>query len=263
MGFPLHTVNVTGGATPPVKSDELVVTLGKDTPFAPAANSISAIDQVNNAGTGYTQLPAMAFTGGTGSGGIAVVTGLKAVTATVAAAGVSYSASDTITLSNGVILTVLSRTGTGVATVGVTTAGVATPTAPVNPLVQVSTNNAAGGAGGGQGATFTVLWGINAVQIINSGSYTVAPTGASFTPANGQGSNGAVQSIHLGGNGLPIYVGLSGLELPQPMMLFGQASVPAITSTAYKRFDVQAVRLDPITAAVSIAAGTCDLLAVG
>lgn len=73
--------------------------------------------------------------------------------AVVAAGGSGYAVGNTITLTNGVILTVATLTVSAVATVTITNAGlVAGGSEPVNPVAQVSTN------GAGTGATFTLTW---------------------------------------------------------------------------------------------------------
>lgn len=74
--------------------------------------------------------------------------------AVVAAGGSTYAVGNTITLANGVVLTVLTISGTAVATVAITTAGsLAYPTTPpTNPVAQVSTS------GSGTGATFNLTW---------------------------------------------------------------------------------------------------------
>lgn len=73
--------------------------------------------------------------------------------AVVAAGGSGYAIGNTITLANGVILTVATLSTTAVATVTVSNGGsVATASKPANPVAQVSSN------GGGTGATFTLTW---------------------------------------------------------------------------------------------------------
>jgi hypothetical protein len=77
------------------------------------------------------------------------------VTAAAAAAGGSgYVANDTITLGNGVVVTVATLTAGAVATVTITNGGSisATTTPPANPVAQVSTS------GAGTGATFNLTW---------------------------------------------------------------------------------------------------------
>lgn len=261
MGIDLHTIAIAAGGSPPIFPDRLVMLIQKALAFKAAARSITAIDTITNKGTGYTTLPVMAFTGGTGAEGVGVVTALEAVSANITspgAGGTSFNISDTITMPNGVVLSVASVTGTAIATLTVITAGSVTPSAPVNPAAPLSVL-----PNTGRNALINILWGISAVQIVNSGSYSVAPTGASFTPVDGNGSNAAVQSFKLGGNGLPIYVGVTAPGHPSPLVVTGTPSVPAIVSVAYKSQYAIALRLDPITAAVSIAAGTIDFVAQG
>lgn len=80
---------------------------------------------------------------------------LRHVTAaTVAAGGTGYAVGNTITLANGVVLTVATITAGAVATVSITNSGsfAATGTLPTNPQPQVSTS------GTGTGATFNLTW---------------------------------------------------------------------------------------------------------
>jgi phage tail sheath gpL-like len=74
-------------------------------------------------------------------------------TAIVAAGGTNYAIGNTITLANGVVLTVLTLAVTAVATVAITNPGnYPAGTPPTNPQAQVSTS------GTGTGATFTLTW---------------------------------------------------------------------------------------------------------
>ena len=88
-----------------------------------------------------------------------MITSTKKVgTAVVAAAGTGYAVGNTITLTNGVVLTVATLSVTAVATVTITNAGsVPTGAIPTNPVAQVSTN------GTGTGASFTLTWVDNVV----------------------------------------------------------------------------------------------------
>jgi len=77
----------------------------------------------------------------------------KVGTAVVAAGGNGYAVGNTITLPDGVVLTVATLTATAVATVTITNAGsVYTGAVPTNPVAQQSTN------GTGTGASFTLTW---------------------------------------------------------------------------------------------------------
>jgi hypothetical protein len=97
--------------------------------------------------------------------GIAV----SVVSATVSAGGTGYAVSDTITLANGVVLTVQTLNVTAVATVSVTNGG-SVATAPANPQAQVSTS------GTGTGATFDLTWGGGDFSAVSSAANTVAAT---------------------------------------------------------------------------------------
>jgi hypothetical protein len=72
--------------------------------------------------------------------------------AAVAAGGTGYAVGDTITLPNGVVLTVATLAVSAVATVTITNAGNVAGTPPANPQAQVSTS------GAGTGATFNLTW---------------------------------------------------------------------------------------------------------
>jgi phage tail sheath gpL-like len=72
--------------------------------------------------------------------------------AVVAAGGSGYAVNDTITLTDGVILTVATVTAGAVATVAIANHGSVAGTPPANPVAQVSSS------GAGFGATFTLTW---------------------------------------------------------------------------------------------------------
>lgn len=78
----------------------------------------------------------------------------KVSVAVVASGGTGYAVGNTISLGNGVILTVATITGSVVATATITNAGSipAAATPPTNPVAQVSTT------GTGTGATFNLTW---------------------------------------------------------------------------------------------------------
>lgn len=137
-------------------------------PFA-TGSKVTAVSVVTPGS--YTTAPTVTFTAAPGGGVTATGTPVfGAISATVAAGGANYVVGDTITLSNGVVLTVLTLAGSAVATASVTTPGTAT-TLPANPRAQVSTS------GIGTGATFTLAWGLTSVTITNAGQgYLVTPT---------------------------------------------------------------------------------------
>jgi hypothetical protein len=85
----------------------------------------------------------------TGAGGVAQVV----TAAAVQAGGSNYAIGDLITLSNGVVLRVLTLSTTAVATASVVNGGSSqTASPPANPIAQVSTT------GTGSGATFNLTW---------------------------------------------------------------------------------------------------------
>jgi hypothetical protein len=78
----------------------------------------------------------------------------KVSVAVVASGGTGYAVGNTISLGNGVVLTVATLTTTAVATATITNPGSipAAATPPTNPVAQVSSS------GAGTGATFTLTW---------------------------------------------------------------------------------------------------------
>jgi hypothetical protein len=95
--------------------------------------------------------------GSTGEFGIWTVHDIafkKVSVAVVAAGGTGYAVGNTISVGNGVVLTVATLTTTAVATVTITNPGSipAASTPPTNPVAQVSSS------GAGTGATFTLTW---------------------------------------------------------------------------------------------------------
>src|SRR5215831_16219908 len=85
--------------------------------------------------------------------GTMLVSTKKVSTAVVAAGGTGYVVGNTITLTNGVVLTVATITAGAVATATVTTAGsVPSGAIPATPVAQVSSN------GPGTGASFNLTW---------------------------------------------------------------------------------------------------------
>jgi hypothetical protein len=101
-------------------------------------------------------------------GGVTVLAGITSSvnSAVVAAGGTGYAVGNTITLPNGVVLTVATLAVTAVATVTITNPGSVT-TPPVNPVAQSSSS------GAGTGATFNLTW---AGDVPNKGSGPGSPT---------------------------------------------------------------------------------------
>lgn len=153
-------------------------------PVSDIAAGIASFSGIT-AGTGYTSIPAVSFTGGTtgltGGGGAVAFAKMKVLTATVAAGGTGYVVGNTINLGNGVVFTVATLSGSAVATFTVTNGG-SLSSIPANPVAQVSTN------GAGTGATFNfATFGLESLDLRVPGAYTSAPT-VVFTGGAGTGA---------------------------------------------------------------------------
>lgn len=163
----------------------------------------------------------------------AASTALQGCTAAVVSAGgTGYAVGDTITLTNGTVLTVATISGSAVATVTVTTPGLYTAT--TNPVAQASTS------GSGTGATFT----LTSVTVITLTSYYTGSLGNHQTVIVSAGS-GSTTSVptwkitntmpgwvpevfdNIGGTGATLYanivsainLGQSGLRGPSNLII--------------------------------------------
>lgn len=143
---------------------------------------------VGTAGTGYTSLPTVAFTGGSGGVQATGTSTLKAVgSVTVSAGGTGYAVNDVLSITGGTKSTTatftVSTVSSGVVTaVTITNAGVYTvlPSFPVATTVAPS---------GGTGCTLTIGWGVGTVVVVTGGNdYLTAP---SVAFSGGAGSSAA------------------------------------------------------------------------
>lgn len=252
--FALHTIGLLPGSKQTAFGDRLLMGVANGVAFPASANAVTALGAIT-AGSGFTNISTvtLAPSGGTGSGLKAVATSLKAVAATVVNGGTSgYQVSDTITLTNGVVLTVASVNTGVVATVTVTTAGAFTGQVATNPVAQASTN------GSGVGTpTFNLSYGIGTASIVDSGNYSGAP---SMTVTDSAGGTGAsIATCTLGGNGSAIFKQVP-FDAAPPYNVHIQPGidcrhyVPASlkTSTGFT------VALVPTTTGSTLAAGTFD-----
>ena len=163
-------------------------------PFAVGSTVNGAL--VTNPGS-YTATPLVIFDPPGGSGttatGVAI---MGAATATVSAGGTTYVVGDQITLTNGVILTVLTLSGSAVATALVTFPAntTATPLA-TNPVAQASSS------GSGTGATFNLTYGVDGVAMTANGSgyssvpnvsFSLGAAAATATLSSASGGNPSV-----------------------------------------------------------------------
>ena len=138
---------------------------------------------VTTPGTGFTDIPTVTISGGTGSGGTATAT-LKVVSVAVNTGGTGWLANDTFTVNLGsgteATFKVDSVAGGVVTAVSIVSAGNYTDilAASLTNVVATPVSSLSGG-----GLTVDLALGLNTV-IVSGGSYTVAPD------LNANGSNG-------------------------------------------------------------------------
>lgn len=213
--FQLKSIQMPDGGGPSLQ-DRLVLASVLGLPFPAAANALGTVGAVT-AGSAYTATPTITATGGTlnaaAPGGAYQAAGgwpavlratMKVVgVPTVGSGGTGFVTNDTVTFSNGVILTAATVVSGAVTVWSVSNAGVFTGPGglPVNPVSQVSTS------GVGIGATANLSWGINTVLVDDSGNYSVIPTGFSVANAVGDstGTGGAVAAGAVVGAGGAVF----------------------------------------------------------
>lgn len=147
------------------------------------------------AGTGYTAVPAIVLPAPTVSGpnsaqAIATASLVVVGTPTIGAGGNGYVIGDFITLPNGVIVKVLTLTGSAIATFAIISTAGCSPgsltagATPANPQPQISTT------GIGTAATVNLVWGIGPATVTQPGNgYTGAVTPTLL--GGGAGSGGS------------------------------------------------------------------------
>jgi hypothetical protein len=142
---------------------------------------------VGTAGTGYTSIPVVSYTGGGTGHGVVSTSTLKVVgSVTVTAGGTGYADGDILTLVGGTKTTAatftVAETGGVIDSLTIANAGVYT--VPVTTTGAATTTN-----GSGTGATITVGYGVGTVVVTSAGSgFASAPT-VVFT--GGAGSSAA------------------------------------------------------------------------
>lgn len=168
-------------------------------------NSVVGIN-ITAAGTGYTSVPTITFTGGGGSGATATVSSMLAISAAVAAGGVNYVVGDVLIVSGGTQtgtakFQVATLAGSAVATVTLLSAGTYT-VLPANPAATTST-------GVGTGATLTVSWGVGVAAVTATGTGYVAPPTVGFTGGGGSGATATAITIAgpSAGSSIRVYAG--------------------------------------------------------
>ena len=143
---------------------------------------------VTSPGTGFTDIPTVAITGGTGTGGTATAT-LKVVNVDINTAGTGWATNDTFTVNigSGVEATfkIDAQTAGVPSAVSIISAGNYTDIIAAS-LVGVATAKITSATGAG--LTVDLTLGLNTVTV-SGGDYTVAPT------LNANGSNGGTGSV--------------------------------------------------------------------
>lgn len=145
------------------------------------------------AGTGYTSVPNVAVSAPQTAGGTQAVmqATLKAISANItgggASGGTGYVTADTITLANGIVLTVTAASGVITALVVTNAGSLAGGAIPTNPQAVIQTS------GVGTGALVNVVWGVGTPVVLVPGSGY-----ASATATLSGGGAGSGASITLG-----------------------------------------------------------------
>lgn len=198
-----HVIELIPGSVN-TKGDRAV--LGSILIATPASASAVTSGTITAAGTGFTDPADVVCTPSAGSA-VVVCSSIKAVTATVVNGGTSgFAINDTITLSNGVVLTVATVSGGVVLTANVTTPGAFTAAVAANPVSQTATS----GAGVGT-TTWNLAYGLNALKVLDSGN-GANPTWT-VTDSTGAGS-GATMTTAQGGSSNPVFVRVANGNIP-------------------------------------------------
>ena len=149
---------------------------------------------ITTAGT-YTTVPGISFSGGSPSIGATAVASLGAVSVpTITGAGTLFAVGDTINFGNGLVLKVLTLSGSTIASWAIANAGsITSGSTPSNPIAQIATS------GAGTGATATVTWGVTQGIVLTQGAgYSSAPT-----PVFSAGAAVATATLAATSNGNP------------------------------------------------------------
>jgi len=158
---------------------------------------LSAVN-VTAAGSGYSTVPNVTFSGGTPSANAQAQAYCGCVSATVHASGTRYLAGDTVTFNDGIILEAATVSGGGVSTWTVVNAGSTNGTL-ASILVQQSTS------GIGVGAQANITWGVVSVALIYNGTgYLSTPT-VGFSGGGGATATAVLGTSSAGNPGVPSY----------------------------------------------------------
>jgi hypothetical protein len=260
MGFKLHTVAMPDGFGPQIP-DRLMLASVIALAYPAAAASVGTVGSVT-AGSGYTELPNFAPAGSTKAAGgwdaIIRATALKVVgTPAVVSGGTSgFVTSDTVTLANGVVLSVTASAGV-ITSVTVSNAGSFTGpgAAPTVAVPAISTS------GSGVGTpTFTLSWGLSTVVIDDGGNYSVLPTSWTITPNDGNGTGAALAIGAAVATGAPLYRAIAVDSPAATCGVIGCASTDCDVQLNGKSATRVSVKIQPRLAANAVTAGTLDAL---
>lgn len=159
--------------------DNIAADFSQTPPVAKNPFEGSGVDHVTVTAPGtYTTVPVVSFTvaPSTVAGSASAVLMVQG-TPTVSAGGAGYVIGDLVSFTNGVTLIVKTVAAGAVTSWEAVTIAPSSPgsvtsgSTPSNPVAQVTTS------GAGAGATASLVWGVGAVLILNSGAgYTFAPT---------------------------------------------------------------------------------------
>lgn len=134
----------------------------------------SVISTTVTTGGTYTTVPTVTFSPSPVTGGTAIGQAILGIATNppLNSGGTGYKVGDFISLPFGILLEVLTLSGSAVATVGVSVAGaINAGNTPSNPLSQISTS------GSGTGYSANPLWGVIGINVSFSGvGYITAPT---------------------------------------------------------------------------------------
>lgn len=233
------------------KQDRLSAVIVPNIPTPASASAVTGTT-ITAAGSGFLNPANVLFTPSVGTAQI-VCMSLKCVSATVSAQGTSgFAINDTITLANGVLLTVSAVSSGKPTTATVTTAGVFTGQVATNPVLQTATS------GAGVGITsWTLSYGVNAVAIKDSGS-GANPTWT-VSAINSDPGTGATLTSTQGGNSNAIFVCVASNEIPAACVATFDTNFSCNGYVALKGAGFVTYALVPI-GATTLAAGTLDAL---
>lgn len=193
----------------------------------------------------YTTAPTVSFAAAP-VGGI-TATGyplLDCISATVSAGGAGYAVNDTIALSNGVVLKVLTLAATAVATVSIIDTGSASAL-PANPVPQVSSS------GAGTGASFTLAWGVYTITITQTGTHYVSAPAITFSA----GAAAATATLGPTANGNPAVPAFFQQRLALAATVLAPQTVYFSQPGSYYNYDVSIPAQDDNGIAASIVSG--------